>query len=210
MIKTVCFGEIMLRLSPPGFERLLQSPVLGATFGGGEANVAVSLAQFGCDSWYVTRVPAHAIGDAAIRTLRGEGVNVEHVLRGGSRLGIYFAETGASQRASTVDLRPRPLRDQRAGAGQRAVARRLRGRGVVPLDRHHPGAQPRGGRLHARGDRGGAARGRRVSVDLNYRKKLWSEAEAQTDDAAADAAGRSGHRQRRGPAVGARHRGAAR
>ena len=100
--KVVTFGEIMLRLSPPGFERFFQSPVLGATFGGGEANVAISLAQFGLDSRYVTRVPAHAVGDGALRTLRGEGVNVDHVLRGGERLGIYFAETGASQRASNV------------------------------------------------------------------------------------------------------------
>src|SRR5262252_3889772 len=96
------FGEIMLRLSPPGFERFFQSPVLSATFGGGEANVAVSLAQFGVDSVYVTRVPAHAIGDAAVRALRAEGVRTDFVLRGGERLGIYFAETGASQRASAV------------------------------------------------------------------------------------------------------------
>ena len=101
-VKVVTFGELMLRLSPPGFERLLQSPVLSATFGGGEANVAVSLAQFGLDSYYVTRLPPHAIGDAALRALRAEGVRTEHVARGGSRLGIYFTETGASQRASTV------------------------------------------------------------------------------------------------------------
>src|SRR6185503_11462834 len=100
--RVVSFGEIMLRLSPPGFERLFQSPVLNATFGGGEANVAVSLAQFGCDSAYVTCLPANPVGDAALRTLRAEGVNVEHAVRGGTRLGLYFAETGASQRASTV------------------------------------------------------------------------------------------------------------
>ena len=102
MAKTVSFGEIMLRLSPPGFERLFQSPSLNATFGGGEANVAVSLAQFGHESHYVTRLPANPIGDAAIKALRAEGVHVEHVVRGGQRLGIYFAETGASQRASVV------------------------------------------------------------------------------------------------------------
>ena len=89
--KTVCFGEIMLRLSPPGFERFFQSPVLSASFGGGEANVAVSLAHFGLESHYVTRLPAHAIGDAAVRALRAEGVRVDHVLRGQERLGIYFA-----------------------------------------------------------------------------------------------------------------------
>ena len=79
MAKTVCFGEIMLRLSPPGFERLFQSPSLHASFGGGEANVAVSLAQFGHESHYVTRVPANPIGDAAIKALRAEGVRVDHV-----------------------------------------------------------------------------------------------------------------------------------
>src|SRR3954466_7666050 len=100
--RVVTFGEIMLRLSPPGFERFFQSPALSATFGGGEANVAVSLAHFGPDSRYVTRLPAHTIGDAAVRALRAEGVDTRHIVRGGSRVGIYFAETGASQRASTV------------------------------------------------------------------------------------------------------------
>src|SRR5512139_888071 len=102
MKKTVAFGEIMLRLSPPGFERFFQSPVLGATFGGGEANVAVSLAHFGLDSRYVTRVPASAVGDAALKALRAEGVDVGGAVRGGDRLGIYFAETGASQRGGSV------------------------------------------------------------------------------------------------------------
>ena len=77
--RVVTFGELMLRLSPPGFERLLQSPMLCATFGGGEANVAVSLAQFGLDSRYVTRLPTNAIGDAAIRALRAEGVRTDHI-----------------------------------------------------------------------------------------------------------------------------------
>src|SRR2546427_176093 len=102
MKKGVTFGEIMLRPSPPGFERLLQSPQLSATFGGGEANVAVSLAHFGLDSHYVTCLPAHAIGDAAVRALRAEGVHTDRIVRSGERVGIYFAETGASQRASTV------------------------------------------------------------------------------------------------------------
>jgi 2-dehydro-3-deoxygluconokinase len=95
----VTFGEIMLRLSPPGFERFFQSPLLSATFGGGEANVAISLAQFGLNSVYVTALPKHAIGEGALRTLRAHGVNTSHVVRSGDRVGIYFAETGASQRA---------------------------------------------------------------------------------------------------------------
>src|SRR6476620_4642629 len=100
--KVVCFGELMLRLSPPGFERLFQSPVLSATFGGGEANVAASLAHFGLESHYVTRLPTHAIGEEALRARRAAGVRTDHGVRGGSRVGIDFAETGASQRASTV------------------------------------------------------------------------------------------------------------
>lgn len=102
MPKVVTFGEIMLRLSPPGYERFLQSPVLGATFGGGEANVAVSLALFGMESYYVTRLPAHDIGEAAVRALRAERVRTDFIIRGGDRVGVYYVEAGASQRASNV------------------------------------------------------------------------------------------------------------
>jgi 2-dehydro-3-deoxygluconokinase len=94
MSRVVTFGEIMLRLSPPGFERFLQSPMLGATFGGGEANVAVCLAQFGLESEYITRLPAHAIGEAAIARF-AEGVRPAHPARR-RRIGIYFAEAGAA------------------------------------------------------------------------------------------------------------------
>jgi 2-dehydro-3-deoxygluconokinase len=179
MAKTVCFGEIMLRLSPPGFERLFQSPVFQATFGGGEANVAVSLAQFGCESHYVTRVPDNPIGDAVVRTLRGEGVRTGHVQRGGSRLGIYFAETGASQRPSTV------LYDRSLSAISEIQP------GTVPWAEvfagadwfHCTGITPALSRSAAECTREAieAARraGVRVSVDLNYRRKLWSEREAQ-------------------------------
>src|SRR3954464_2924703 len=95
--RLVTFGEIMLRLSPPGFERFFQSPILSATFGGGEANVAASLAQFGLVSRYLPRLPAHAIGEAALRAMRGEGIDTQFVARGGDRVGIYYAESGASQ-----------------------------------------------------------------------------------------------------------------
>jgi len=107
MAKTVCFGEIMLRLSPPGFERLFQSPLLHATFGGGEANVAVSLAQFGWDSHYVTRLPANPIGDAALRALRAWGVDVRHVVRGGSGWASTLPRPAP---ASAVQRRVRPRR----------------------------------------------------------------------------------------------------
>jgi 2-dehydro-3-deoxygluconokinase len=172
-VKCVTFGEIMLRLSPPGFERLFQSPVLQATFGGGEANVAVSLAHFGFESHYVTRVPANPVGDAAVRALRAEGVHTAFVQRGGSRIGIYFAETGASQRASTVVY-------DRAGASVATIKP-----GEVPWAGvlegaawfHVTGITPALGPAVADATREAlsAAReaGARISLDLNYRAKLW-------------------------------------
>jgi 2-dehydro-3-deoxygluconokinase len=175
----VSFGEILLRLSPPGFERLFQSPVLSATFGGGEANVAVSLAHFGSDSRYITRVPANPIGDAAVRALRAEGVDVRHVVRGGARLGIYFAETGASQRPSAViydrahssvsELTPDMVDWDAAMEG----AAWFHWTGITPALGEKAAASVRAAVYAAR--RAGA----RISVDLNYRRKLWSEREAQ-------------------------------
>jgi 2-dehydro-3-deoxygluconokinase len=177
--RVVTFGELMLRLGPPGFERLLQSPMLCATFGGGEANVAVSLAQMGLESRYVTRLPANAIGDAAIRALRAEGVATEYIARGGSRIGIYFTETGASQRASTV------LYDRASSAISEIAPE------SVDWDRVMDGAAwfHVTGITPALGDRATAATiaavaaarraGARISVDLNYRKKLWTQAQAQ-------------------------------
>jgi 2-dehydro-3-deoxygluconokinase len=177
--RVVTFGEIMLRLSPPGFERFLQSPAFSATFGGGEANVAVSLAHFGLDSVYVTALPAHAIGDAAIRALRVEGVGTEHVVRGGSRVGIYFAETGASQRASTVvydrahssisELKP----DALSWDGILTGADWFHVSGITPALGASAAESTRRAVSAAR------AAGANVSFDLNYRRKLWTEADAQ-------------------------------
>src|SRR5580698_2744473 len=100
---TVTFGEIMLRLAPPGFERFLQSPLFAATFGGGEANVAVALAGFGLAAAFVTVLPEkNALGDAVVGELRRFGVDISRVVRGKGRLGIYFVEAGANQRASKV------------------------------------------------------------------------------------------------------------
>jgi 2-dehydro-3-deoxygluconokinase len=178
-VKVVAFGELMLRLSPPGFERLLQSPRLVATFGGGEANVAVSLAQFGLESHYVSRFPGNAIGDAAVRALRAEGVRTDFIARGGSRLGIYFTETGASQRASTV------LYDRAHSAISEIPADAIDWPRVMAGAAwfHVTGITP------ALGERATAATtaaivaakraGARVSVDLNYRRKLWTEQQAQ-------------------------------
>ena len=112
----VAFGEMLLRLSPPGFERLLQSPLLTAVFGGSEANVATSLARFGLPCRYVTRLPANPLGDAAVRALAAEGVQVDRIVRGGARMGIYFAETGAGPRPSTVVYDRQPSAMSTVGA----------------------------------------------------------------------------------------------
>lgn len=179
MARTICFGEIMLRLSPPRFERLLQSPSLVATFGGGEANVAVSLAQFGHDSHYVTRLPRNPIGDAAIKALRAEGVHVEHVQRGGDRVGIYFAETGASQRASTVvyDRAHSAISEMEPGSVPWGPV--MSGAGWF----HCTGITPALGATAAACTRdaidAATHAGARVSIDLNFRSKLWTPAEAQ-------------------------------
>ena len=100
MAKVVTFGEIMLRLAPNGYNRFFQDDQLQATFGGGEANVAVSLANYGMESVYVTKLPTHAIGQAAVNSLRYFGVDTSKIVRGGDRVGIYYLETGASQRGS--------------------------------------------------------------------------------------------------------------
>jgi sugar/nucleoside kinase (ribokinase family) len=100
---TVTFGEIMLRLAPPGFERFLQSPQFVATFGGGEANVAVTLAGFGMPAAYVTVLPpANPIADAVIAQLRGFGVDTSKIVRAKGRMGVYYVEAGANQRPSKV------------------------------------------------------------------------------------------------------------
>src|SRR5213075_226723 len=99
---TVTFGEIMLRLAPPGLERFLQTPQFVATFGGGEANVAVALAQFGMPAAYVTVLPENPIADACVAELRRFGVDTSRIVRGKGRLGIYYLEAGANQRPSKV------------------------------------------------------------------------------------------------------------
>ncbi|MCR4776704.1 MAG: sugar kinase, partial [Saccharofermentans sp.] len=102
MSKFLTFGELMLRLKSPGRERLMQSPSLEATFGGGEANVAVSLANYGLDAEFLSVIPSNSIGDAAIGELRRFNVGTDKIIRTDGRMGIYYLETGANQRASKV------------------------------------------------------------------------------------------------------------
>ena len=177
--KVVTFGEIMLRLSPPGFERLLQSPVLSATFGGGEANVAVGLAHFGVESHYVTRLPANAIGDAAIRALRAEGVQTTHIVRGGDRVGIYFAETGASQRGASVIYDRAHSAISEIPPDAVPWAHVLDGAAWLHVTGITPALGEAATAATTAAIEAAKLAGARVSVDLNYRKKLWTPAQAQ-------------------------------
>jgi len=176
--KTVCFGEIMLRLSPPGYERFVQTGSFVAGYAGGEANVAVSLANFGYDSYFVTKVPRHEIGQAAVNRLRSYGVCTRYVARGGKRLGIYFLETGASQRPSKVVYDRANSAISQVAPGEFDWDTILDGAdwfhftGITPALGAGPVAVTMEAVKMAR------AKGIKVSADLNYRKKLWSSEEA--------------------------------
>lgn len=170
----VTFGEIMLRLSPAGFRRLGQGELLEATFGGGEANVAASLAHLGVPATFVSRLPDNELGDAAIGFLRALGVTTDHVVRGGDRLGIYFHELGSAIRASKVVY-------DRAESGMATIQP-----GMIEWSHvldgatwfHTSGITPAlsAGTADATREAMAAARraGLTVSIDLNYRAKLWN------------------------------------
>ena len=173
MIRVVTFGEIMLRLKSPYFERFLQSPALEATFGGGEANVAVSLANFGMDVAYVTALPKNDIGDACIRELRKFNIDVTHILRSEGRIGIYFLENGANQRASNVIY-------DRAGSciaiakpGSMDFKGAFEGSGWFHITGITPAISELAAQLSLEALKAAKQMGLTVSCDLNYRKNLW-------------------------------------
>ena len=178
MTKVVTFGEVMLRLAPEGYYRFVQAETMGATYGGGEANVAVSLANFGFDAAFVTKLPKHEIGQAAVNSLRRYGVDTRHITRGGNRVGIYFLEKGASQRPSKV------IYDRAGSAIAEATSKDFNWDEIFEGADwfHFTGITP------ALGDNMAAvcmdavkaekAKGIKVSCDLNYRNKLWSKEKA--------------------------------
>ncbi|MBN2265848.1 MAG: sugar kinase [Candidatus Aminicenantes bacterium] len=167
------FGEIMLRLSPPGKELLFQSPRLAATFGGGEANVAVSLAVLGHASRWISVVPANPLGDAALRRLRGHGVDAGAVVRAGRRLGVYFAETGSDARPSKViyDREGSGIAEAKPGDIDWAAA--LEGMERLHVTGITPALSASAAALTVEAVKSARAKGMGVSVDLNYRAKLW-------------------------------------
>jgi 2-dehydro-3-deoxygluconokinase len=172
--RVVCFGEVLLRLSPPGQERLFQSPGLRTFFGGSEANVAASLSHFGMRSEMVTRLPANAVGDAALSVLRAEGIGVDGIVRGGARQGIYFVESGA-------DIRQMRVVYDRAGSSFATLdpaeidwpsvlsgADWFHVSGITPALGDGPAAAALDAVRTAR------RLGAKVSLDLNYRPALWT------------------------------------
>ncbi|RPJ23610.1 MAG: sugar kinase [Chloroflexi bacterium] len=173
MKKIVTFGEIMLRLAPPGFQRFTQARSFEAIYGGGEANVAVSLANFGEEVEYVTRLPKNELGEACLMSLRGYGIRTEHVARGGERIGIYFLETGAAQRASKViydrayssfaTIQPGTIDWKQVFEG----ADWFHWTGITPAVSQGAAEVCREAIQAARG------MGVTVSCDLNFRAKLW-------------------------------------
>ena len=173
MKRIITFGEIMLRLNPEGYQRFVQAQKFEASYAGGEANVAVSLAQYGMDAAFVSKVPSHELGQCAVNALRQFGVDTRFMLRGGSRLGLYYVEKGASQRPSKV------IYDRAGSAISQAAA------GEFDWDTifsgadwfHWTGITPAlGGALPdlcLEACRAAKAHGVTVSCDLNFRKKLW-------------------------------------
>lgn len=176
--RVITFGEIMLRLNPEGYRRLVQAEKLEASYAGGEANVAVSLANYGMDAAFVSKVPAHEIGQCAVMALRKHGVDTQYMIRGGKRLGTYYVEKGASQRASKV------IYDREYSAIALSKAEEYDWDTIFEgADWFHwTGITPAlGGELPQiclDACKAAKARGVKISCDLNFRKKLWSSAQA--------------------------------
>jgi 2-dehydro-3-deoxygluconokinase len=173
MTRVVTLGEVMLRLKSPGFERLFQSPMLEATFGGAEANVAASLAQFGVDARFVSAIPDNNIGDACIAALRGFGVDTSMVRRQGERLGIYFLENGANQRPSrvTYDRSGSSISTVRATEFDWSAV--FDGADWFHVSGVTPAISASAAELSITAAREARGRGLTVSCDYNYRKNLW-------------------------------------
>jgi 2-dehydro-3-deoxygluconokinase len=178
-MNVVTFGEIMLRLAPEGYLRFEQSTKYEASFGGGEANVAVSLAQFGHTSYFVSKLPKHAIGEAALRSLRQEGVNTQYIVRGGDRMGIYFLEKGASQRASQVIYDRADSAIALATENDFDFDQIFEGKDWFHITGITLALNPMLAEMSIHAAKLAKSKGLKVSCDLNYRKKLWTKEAAQ-------------------------------
>ncbi len=179
MAKIVTFGELMLRLQPYHYERFVQCDHVAFSFGGGEANVAVSLANYGMDAAFVTKLPAHAIGQAAVNSLRRYGVDTTKIVRGGDRVGIYFNEKGASQRGSVC------IYDRAHSAFGEAKPEEFDWDAIFEGADwfHFTGITPALGEnleeICREACKAAKARKMKISCDLNYRSKLWNREQAR-------------------------------
>ena len=176
--RVVTFGEIMLRLAPEGYYRFVQAESYGATYGGGEANVAISLANYGLDAAFVTKLPTHEIGQAGVNSLRKFGVDTSHITRGGDRVGIYFLEKGASQRPSKV------IYDRAGSSIATATSEDFDWNKIFEGADwfHFTGITPALGdnvaAICLEACKAAKERNITISCDLNYRNKLWSKEKA--------------------------------
>jgi 2-dehydro-3-deoxygluconokinase len=178
MKKVVTFGEVMLRLAPEGYYRFVQAQSFGATYGGGEANVAVSLANFGIDAAFVTKLPKHEIGQAAVNSLRQFGVDTSKIVRGGSRVGIYFLEKGASQRPSKVIYDRANSAIAAAGTDDFDWDKIFDGACWFHFTGITPALSDNAAAITLDALKAAKALGLMVSCDLNYRKNLWPREKA--------------------------------
>lgn len=177
--KVVTLGEIMLRLSTPDFKRFVQADTFDITYGGGEANVSAALCNYGLNGTFVTKVPNNPIGQSAINHLRRYGVDTQFIARGGDRLGIYFLETGASMRASQVvyDRAGASIAD--VDASEFDFDKILDGASWFHTTGITPALSDKAAALTEAALKAAKAKSITTSIDLNYRKKLWSKEKAQ-------------------------------
>lgn len=179
MKKVVTFGELMLRLAPQGYTRFVQTDLFEATYGGGEANVAVSLANMGLDVSFVTKLPKHEVGQAAVNSLRRFGVDTTEIVRGGERVGIYYLEKGASQRPSRVIYDRADSAIARASIGEFNWDSIFQEAGWFHFTGITPALSDNAAKLCLAACKAAREKGITVSFDLNYRKNLWSSEKAQ-------------------------------
>lgn len=177
-MKIITFGEIMLRLAPMGYYRFSQANAFEATYGGGEANVAVSLANYGMEAAFVTKLPKHEIGQCAINDLRRYGVDTKHIARGGERVGIYYLEKGASQRASNVIYDRKHSAISEANMDDFDWEEIFEGADWFHFTGITPALSEAAFQLSKKACQVAKAKHVKISCDLNFRKKLWSEQEA--------------------------------
>ena len=174
-MKVVTFGEILLRLSPEGHKRFLQADSFDAVYGGGEANTAISLAQFGYDAKFITKLPDHEIGQAAINTLRQYGVDTSDILRGGNRIGLYYLEKGAAQRPSKVIYDRAGSSIAAAKAEEFDWERLLSGADLFHITGITPALSAECAKASLEAVKTAKRLGITVSCDINFRRKLWDK-----------------------------------